>query len=117
MANMALNKVPMPEQEPNVRARNFDEVTLGYTEEMAVEEAQRCLNCKNKPCVEGCPEHPIGNCGTPLAEQNTWVSRARHRSGCHWRGGKGSAVHQPHDLTNQAEAFGGGAAAESGNKG
>ena len=55
MANMALNKVPMPEQEPKVRARNFDEVTLGYTEEMAVEEAQRCLNCKNKPCVTGCP--------------------------------------------------------------
>lgn len=55
MANMALNKVPMPEQEPKVRAKNFKEVTLGYTKEMAIEEAQRCLNCKNKPCVSGCP--------------------------------------------------------------
>lgn len=55
MANMALNKVPMPEQDPKVRARNFKEVTLGYTEEMAIEEAKRCLNCKNKPCVTGCP--------------------------------------------------------------
>lgn len=52
---MSLNKVPMPEQEPSVRARNFMEVSLGYTEEMAVEEAQRCLNCPNKPCVSGCP--------------------------------------------------------------
>lgn len=55
MPNMSLNKVPMPEQEPIVRASNFKEVSLGYTEEMAVEEAQRCLNCKNKPCVSGCP--------------------------------------------------------------
>ena len=55
MANMSLNKVPMPEQDPKVRARNFQEVTLGYTEEMAVEEAGRCLNCKNPKCVEGCP--------------------------------------------------------------
>lgn len=45
----------MPEQEPQIRARNFQEVTLGYTKEMAMEEAQRCLNCKNKPCVSGCP--------------------------------------------------------------
>ncbi len=55
MANMALKKVPMPEQDPNVRNRNFEEVAQGYTEEMAVEEATRCLNCKNKPCVSGCP--------------------------------------------------------------
>ncbi|MBR6836804.1 MAG: dihydropyrimidine dehydrogenase, partial [Oscillospiraceae bacterium] len=55
MPNMSLNKVVMPEQDPKVRARNFEEVTLGYTEEMAVEEAERCLNCKNKPCVTGCP--------------------------------------------------------------
>ena len=52
---MSLTKVPMPEQEPQIRARNFKEVTLGYTKEMAMEEAQRCLNCKNKPCVSGCP--------------------------------------------------------------
>ena len=55
MANMSLNKTPMPEQEPKVRARNFDEVTTGYTEEMALNEALRCLNCKNMPCVTGCP--------------------------------------------------------------
>lgn len=55
MANMSLKKVPMPEQDPKVRARNFKEVTIGYTEEMAVEEATRCLHCKNKPCVSGCP--------------------------------------------------------------
>ncbi len=55
MANMTPEKVKMPEQDPKVRARNFDEVTLGYTEEMAIEEAKRCLNCKNKPCVSGCP--------------------------------------------------------------
>ena len=55
MPNMSPNKVPMPEQEPSVRARNFNEVTLGYTYEMAQEEAQRCLHCKNMPCVSGCP--------------------------------------------------------------
>ncbi|MBR5559266.1 MAG: NADPH-dependent glutamate synthase [Oscillospiraceae bacterium] len=55
MANMNPKKTPMPEQEPLVRARNFKEVTLGYTEEMAREEATRCLHCKNRPCVDGCP--------------------------------------------------------------
>ncbi|MBE7020451.1 MAG: NADPH-dependent glutamate synthase [Ruminococcaceae bacterium] len=55
MANMSLEKVKMPEQAPDIRNKNFKEVALGYTEEMAVEEAQRCLNCKNKPCVNGCP--------------------------------------------------------------
>ena len=55
MPNMSLNKMKMPEQAPNVRNKNFLEVTLGYTEEMALEEAQRCLQCKNKPCVAGCP--------------------------------------------------------------
>ncbi len=53
--NMSLQKCPMPEQDPKVRATNFDEVTLGYTKEMAVEEAKRCLDCKTKPCVSGCP--------------------------------------------------------------
>ncbi len=48
-------KHEMPTQDPKVRARNFDEVALGYSEEVAVAEAQRCLNCKNRPCVEGCP--------------------------------------------------------------
>ena len=55
MPNMSLKKVPMPEQDPNVRNHNFQEVALGYTKEMAMEEATRCLNCKNKPCVGGCP--------------------------------------------------------------
>ena len=55
MANMSLEKNPMPTQEPLVRAHNFDEVALGYTEEMAIDEALRCLNCKNMPCVTGCP--------------------------------------------------------------
>jgi len=55
MANMNPKKTPMPEQEPLVRARNFKEVALGYTEKMAMEEAARCLHCKNRPCVAGCP--------------------------------------------------------------
>lgn len=55
MPNMAPNKTKMPEQDPKVRARNFEEVALGYTKAMAMEEAGRCLNCKHKPCVEGCP--------------------------------------------------------------
>ena len=55
MPNMNPNKMPMPEQAPDVRNKNFDEVTLGYTPEMAIEEAQRCLNCKHKPCITGCP--------------------------------------------------------------
>ncbi|MFV0440098.1 MAG: NADPH-dependent glutamate synthase [Lachnospirales bacterium] len=52
---MSPEKVPMPEQPGNVRNKNYEEVTLGYTEEMAIEEATRCLGCKHKPCVEGCP--------------------------------------------------------------
>lgn len=55
MANMSLMKVQMPEQDPNVRNKNFKEVTLGYTEEMAIEEAARCLGCKQRFCVAGCP--------------------------------------------------------------
>ena len=54
MADM-MTKTPMPEQEPTIRNKNFKEVTLGYTPEMAIEEAKRCLNCKNRPCVSGCP--------------------------------------------------------------
>ena len=55
MPNMSLTKVPSEEQEPLVRNKNFLEVTMSYTPEQAVEEARRCLNCKNKPCVDGCP--------------------------------------------------------------
>ena len=53
--NMDMNKCPMPVQAPDVRNKNFDEVALGYTYDMAVNEARRCLNCKNKPCVSACP--------------------------------------------------------------
>ena len=55
MANMSLTKHPMPEQQPQVRAGNFGEVALGYPREVAMEEADRCLHCKNAPCVSGCP--------------------------------------------------------------
>ena len=55
MANMSLQKNPMPSQDPNVRNKNFQEVALGYTEEQALDEAQRCLNCKNRACMQGCP--------------------------------------------------------------
>lgn len=57
MANMSPKKNEMPSQAPNVRNKNFQEVALGYTEEMAIDEAKRCLNCKHKPCVSGCPVH------------------------------------------------------------
>ena len=55
MANMIATKTPMPEQAADVRNKNFLEVATGYTEEMAVSEAERCLNCKHKPCVSGGP--------------------------------------------------------------
>ncbi len=55
MPNMSQKKNEMPVQDPKVRSGNFDEVALGYTEEQALDEADRCLNCKNKPCVGGCP--------------------------------------------------------------
>ena len=55
MANMSLKKNEMPHQPADVRNKNFDEVALGYTEEQAVNEAERCLNCPKKPCMTGCP--------------------------------------------------------------
>ncbi len=55
MANMSMQKNPMPSQDPEVRRQNFDEVALGYTEEQALDEAARCLQCKTKPCMKGCP--------------------------------------------------------------
>lgn len=55
MPNMSLKKNPMPTQAPDVRNKNFKEVALGYTAEQAVDEAKRCLGCKNHPCVGGCP--------------------------------------------------------------
>ena len=53
--NMDPKKAPMPSQDPKVRAHNFDEVAVGYDEQLAINEALRCLNCKNMPCVSGCP--------------------------------------------------------------
>ncbi|MBQ4066479.1 MAG: NAD(P)-binding protein, partial [Clostridia bacterium] len=55
MADLKMPRNPMPSQDPKVRAGNFEEVALGYSEEAALREALRCLNCKNMPCVEGCP--------------------------------------------------------------
>lgn len=55
MANMKKHKTPVPKLSPQIRIKNFNEVELGYTHEMALEEASRCLNCKHKPCVSGCP--------------------------------------------------------------
>ena len=53
--NMTPTKNPMPTQTPEKRAKNFDEVAIGYSAEVAVDEALRCLGCKNMPCVSGCP--------------------------------------------------------------
>ena len=55
MPNMSLKKNEMPSQTPDVRNKNFQEVALGYTKEQAIDEANRCLGCKNKPCVGHCP--------------------------------------------------------------
>lgn len=67
--NMSPVKVPMPEQAPDVRNKNFSEVALGYTAEMAMEEAGRCLNCKHRPCVGGCPVNvPIPDFIAKVAE-------------------------------------------------
>ncbi len=55
MPNMSLKKNPIPTQEPEIRAHNFDEVATGYSEAVAIDEANRCLSCKNMPCVNGCP--------------------------------------------------------------
>ena len=62
MNNKSLTKTPMPEQPPEVRSGNYQEVALGYTPQMAMEEAGRCIQCKNRPCVSGCPV------GVPIPE-------------------------------------------------
>ena len=71
MPNMNPKKCPMPEQAPDVRNKNFDEVTLGYTAEMAVEEAQRCSNCKNKPLHDRLP-----GTGQDSRSSSRWSLRA-----------------------------------------
>ena len=55
MANMSKCKNPMPSQAPEIRSGNFLEVALGYTETLALDEAARCLGCRNHPCMDGCP--------------------------------------------------------------
>lgn len=55
MAQLDLNRVEMPKQEPLIRAKNYNEVALGYSDEQALAEASRCIECKKRPCVEGCP--------------------------------------------------------------
>ena len=55
MPNMSLTKNPMPVQSAEERNKNFKEVALGYTEEQALSEAERCLHCKNAPCIKACP--------------------------------------------------------------
>lgn len=69
MPNMSPVKVKMPEQEPNIRNKNFKEVALGYTAEQAKEEAERCLNCRHKPCMNGCPV------GVPIPEFISHVAK------------------------------------------
>ena len=71
MPNMDPKKCPMPVQDPEVRNKNFNEVALGYTYDMAVNEAKRCLHCKNKPCVSGCPVGiDIPGCIAKVAEED-----------------------------------------------
>ena len=65
-----LKKVPVREQDPKVRATNFDEVCLGYNKEEAMEEAERCLHCKNAKCVQGCPVYI--NIPDFIAEVKEW---------------------------------------------
>ena len=55
MAKLDLNRIPMPRQDPKVRARNFNEVALGYSAEQAKTEANRCIQCPKRSCIEGCP--------------------------------------------------------------
>lgn len=62
MPNMSMKKTQMPELDPNIRNQNFDEVEIGYMQDMAKTEAERCLNCKTRPCVDGCPV------GVPIPE-------------------------------------------------
>ena len=79
--NMSLEKTKMPEQAPDVRNKNFEEVALGYTAEMAVEEANRCLGCKNMPCVIGCPVNvQIPQFIAPLCLPSAAVSAPRRTS-------------------------------------
>ena len=62
MVNKKMEKTAMPEQKPEIRNKNFEEVAIGYSDEMAREEAARCLTCKTRPCVSGCPV------GVPIPE-------------------------------------------------
>lgn len=69
MSENLMKKTPMPEQDPKIRKNNFNEVTLGYTIDLAKKEAKRCLQCKHKPCVDGCPVH------VPIPEFISYVEK------------------------------------------
>ena len=72
-----LKKVPVREQDPKVRATNFEEVCLGYNQEEAMEEAQRCLGCKKPKCVEGCPVSSIFRDLSSTSKKATWKRLTR----------------------------------------
>ena len=86
MANMSPTKTPVAEQAPHIRNKNFKEVSLGYTPQEAIEEAKRCLNCKNPLCVMGCPVNVkipefislMAEGLTPLALSEKTNSTVRH---------------------------------------
>ena len=84
MPNMSLQKHPMPEQQPDIRATNFKEVALGYTREIAMEEADRCLHCKNAPCVKGCPVNVPIPASSRISRRASSKKRMR-RSACRTR--------------------------------
>ena len=95
MTNMSLKKNEMPLRAPKERRETFDEVALGYTEGLALDEAARCLHCRNKPCVGGCPvaidipqQQPAGRLRAclPAGKPVRKVLRARHqRRTCRYR--------------------------------
>ena len=72
----SMTKTPMPEQDAAIRATNFKEVALGYTVQMAQDEAARCLHCKNAPCVSGCPVNvPIRDFIAQIHPFPEWLAR------------------------------------------
>ena len=72
-----IGRQPMPEQKPEIRRRNFDEVPLGYTPELAMKEAERCLQCKKPSCMEGCPVSVEIPAFIQLVKQGEFTKAAR----------------------------------------
>ena len=92
MPNMSLKKNEMPVQDPLIRSKNFLEVSLGYTEEQAIDEANRCLNCKNMPCVAGCPvKIHIPEFITKIKEGDFYKMLHKAMFAVHYTGGAGLA--------------------------